>query len=147
MIKRTWYKFKQCNAAALDTYTGERAHLYARLKLEGLETAPVQFAVFSDHGTVQGHRLGRETMPETLDHSVVASILTFWLSARAAGLGVGWVSILEPKALRASLDLPSAWGLVAYLCVGLPIEEHLDPELSQDGWQARTAASRDVLRR
>ncbi len=99
-------------------YEGERAALYARLKLEGLREAPVQFAVFCDHGTERGHGLGRKTMPEMLDYSVVTAITQFWLAARVAGLGVGWVSILEPAEVYAALGTPPEWKLIAYLCVG-----------------------------
>jgi hypothetical protein len=73
-----------------------------------LREAPVQFAVFCDHGTERGHGLGRATMPEMLDYSVVAAITQFWLSARVHGLGVGWVSILDPGAITAALDTPPA---------------------------------------
>src|SRR5690606_39517982 len=51
----------------------------------------------------------------TLRYSVVAAVQTFWLAARAEGLGVGWVSILDPAAVCRELDLPSDWTLVAYL--------------------------------
>ena len=111
--------------------------LYARLKLEGLTLAPVHLAVCADEGTATGHRLGRATMPETLRYSVVAAVQTFWLAARAEGLGVGWVSILDPAAVCRELDLPSDWTLVAYLCIGWPQEEHDDPELERHGWETR----------
>ncbi len=137
--------FRSCNARALATYSGERARVYAELKLEGLQQAPVEFAVFCDRATDQGHSLGRTTMPETLDYSVVASVMTFWLAARAFGLGVGWVSILDPDGVRQSLDVPSDWRLIAYLCVGWPLEEHVDPELERFGWQSRTGIGRHVL--
>ncbi len=127
--------FGRCNADALASYEGERAALYARLKLEGLREAPVQFAVFCDHGTARGHGLGRATMPEMLDYSVVAAITQFWLSARVHGLGVGWVSILDPGAITAALDTPPAWKLVAYLCVGWPEEACDVPELVRAGWE------------
>jgi 5,6-dimethylbenzimidazole synthase len=139
--------FHRCNADALRSYAGSRAELYARLKLEGIEAAPVQFAVFSDDTTAQGHGLGRLTMPETVSYSAVASIMTFWLAARAAGLGVGWVSIVEPKDICRALDVPPAWTFVAYLCVGWPVEEHPEPELARNGWQMRASAGRTVLRR
>ena len=139
--------FARCNAAALDALEGERAALYARLKLDGLGAAPVQLAVFCDRATPQGHGLGRATMPETLDHSVVAMITTFWLAARAHGLGLGWVSILDPDEVTRVLDVPATWRLVAYLCLGWPEETHLDPELERAGWQAREAASRRTLLR
>jgi len=129
--------FERCNAEALEGYEGDDKALYARLKLAGLRDAPVQFAVFSDEETLKGKGAGRQTMPETLRYSVVAAVYTFWLAARAEGLGVGWVSILEPEALCKALDAPDAWTLVAYLCVGYPVEEHLDPELARAGWETR----------
>ncbi len=76
-------------------------------------------------------------MPETLRYSVVAAIQTLWLAARAEGLGVGWVSILDPAEASATLDLPQGWSLVAYLCLGWPEEEHDDPELERHGWEQR----------
>lgn len=127
--------FARCNAEALGDYAGERARLYASLKLEGLREAPEQFAVFCDHGTEQGHGLGRRTMPEMLDYSVVAAITQFWLAARTHGIGVGWVSILEPEAIAAALGVSPQWKLIAWLCVGYPREEHADPELVRHGWE------------
>ncbi len=127
--------FARCNAEALADYEGERARLYASLKLEGLREAPEQIAVFCDHGTAQGHGLGRKTMPEMLDYSVVAAITQFWLAARVAGVGVGWVSILEPEAVSAALGAPSGWKLIAWLCVGYPVEESEVPELVRSGWE------------
>ena len=82
--------FEAANAEALAAQDGGRAALYARLKLAGLDVAPVQLAVFCDRATAQGHGLGRRTMPEMLDYSVVAAVVAFWLAARAEGLGVGW---------------------------------------------------------
>lgn len=129
--------FERCNAEALRVYDGDKARLYARLKLEGLKEAPVHLAVFCDEGTVDGHGLGRRTMPETLRYSVVTAIQSLWLTARAKGLGVGWVSILDPAGIGRTLAVPEAWTLVAYLCIGYPVEEHLDPELERHGWQDR----------
>ena len=127
--------FSRCNADALAAYGGERAALYARLKLEGLREAPVQFAVFCDHATAQGHGLGRRTMPEMLDYSVVAAITQFWLAARAHGLGLGWVSILDPAEIAAIVGAPPDWKLIGYLCLGWPEEEHEVPELVRAGWE------------
>lgn len=137
--------FKRCNAAALASLHGERAETYAKLKLEGLGAAPIQFAVFCDRGTEQGHGLGCRTMPETLDYSVVAMLTTVWLCARSFGLGMGWVSIVEPRDLIRILDVPESWRLVAYLCIGWPIEEHVDPELERNGWQRRLPVSRQTI--
>jgi len=129
--------FECANRAALDGYDGERRATYARLKLAGLAQAPVHLAVCADEATDVGHGLGRQTMPETLRYSVVTAVQTLWLAARAEGLGVGWVSILDPDAVCSTLDLPTEWRLVAYLCIGWPEEEHDDPELERHGWQER----------
>jgi 5,6-dimethylbenzimidazole synthase len=137
--------FETANNAALTTYDGERARTYARLKLEGLREAPVHLAVFCDEGTPQGHGLGARTMPQTRRYSAVCALHTFWLAARMHGLGVGWVSILDPSDIPAILDIPPDWSFIAYLCVGWPREEHLTPELEREGWQARTAL--EVVRR
>lgn len=139
--------FRLANAAALAGYRGERAALYARLKLEGLRQAPLQLAVFSEEADPQGHGLGRATMPEALAYSTVCAIHTLWLAARAEGIGLGWLSILDPGAVGRALELPPDWRFVAYLCLGRPEEEHLDPELERCGWQARTAPAGRLIRR
>jgi 5,6-dimethylbenzimidazole synthase len=139
--------FHACNAAALKSYEGERAALYASLKLAGLREAPVHLAVFCDHAVEAGFGLGRKTMPETLDYSAVAAVHTFWLAARAQGVGIGWVSILDPQAICRALDVPVSWKLIAYLCVGFPQEEHLDPELERHHWQEHLAESERLHRR
>jgi 5,6-dimethylbenzimidazole synthase len=137
--------FEAANHDALSVYAGEKAALYARLKLAGLSDAPIQLAVFCDEATEQGHGLGARTMPEARRYSAVCALQTFWLAARARGLGVGWVSILDPGTIAEALDVPRAWTFIAYLCVGFPREEHLIPELERAGWQAREA--HPVLRR
>ena len=137
--------FEAANRQALMAYIGERAQAYAKLKLAGLRDAPIHLAVFCDEATEQGHGLGARTMPETRRYSTVCALYTFWLAARARGLGVGWVSILDPQTIAETLDVPRSWALIGYLCVGWPREEHLIPELERAGWQAREP--HPVLRR
>ena len=139
--------FGRANAKAVESYADQERERYIKLKLEGLEDAPVHLAVFSDETTRAGAGLGRQTMPETLRYSVVAAVQTLWLAARAEGLGVGWISILEPKIVCRILEVPEAWTLVAYLCVGRPAEEHLDPELERYGWQTRLDVEGMIFRR
>ncbi len=139
--------FARANAQALQGYSGEKRRIYARLKLAGLDAAPVQLAVFADEATDAGSGLGRQSMPETLRYSVVAAIQTLWLAARAQGLGVGWVSILEPEAVAKVLDVPQTWTLIAYLCIGWPEEEHVDPELERSGWQPEIETGKLTFRR
>ena len=140
-------EFERANAAALADLSGNRASLYAQLKLAGLREAPVHLAVFTDRGTGKGHGLGRQTMPETLDYSVVAAIHTLWLAARTVGVGLGWVSILDPARVTAILDVPAGWSLTAYLCLGHPEEEMDYPELERAGWEKRAGAGQRVLTR
>ena len=139
--------FKAANSDALNDYDGEHAKLYVQLKLDGLDQAPVQLAVFVDKETVLGRGLGRKTMPETLHYSVVAAINILWLAARAHGVGVGWVSIIDPEQVIELLDVSKDWALVAYLCVGYPQEEHIDPELERAGWQERVDMKKFVFKR
>jgi 5,6-dimethylbenzimidazole synthase len=137
--------FVKSNAEALAAQDHERATHYAQLKLAGIDAAPVQLAVFCDHATAQGHGLGCRTMPETLDYSVVGMINTLWLAARAAGVGLGWVSILCPFSVHCALNAPDNYKFIAYLCLGWPEEEHVDPELVRSGWQDRTSLGRQLL--
>lgn len=139
--------FQTCNTEALSDYQGEKAKQYAQLKLSGMDQAPTQIAVFCDHATDLGHGLGKKTMPETLDYSVVMAVHTLWLAARARGVGVGWVSILEPQKVEDILDAPNGWSFVAYLCMGWPEEEHEDPELVRHGWQDRVDISQFMVER
>ena len=136
--------FARCNAEALAGYAGERAKLYASLKLAGLDDAPVHLAVFADLETAQGHGLGRRTMPETMEYSAVGAVILLWRAARAAGIGVGWLSILDPVAVGHVLETPDNWRLIAYLCIGYPADPCDVPDLERAGWQER-ADWRDLL--
>lgn len=139
--------FAASNASALAGYSGERAALYARLKLAGLGDAPAQLAVFADRGATEGQGLGRATMPETVEFSVIAAITTLMLAARAEGIGAGWVSILDPAAVSATLDVPPAWRLVAYLCLGYPEADDIVPMLEREAWERRLPAASFIVRR
>jgi 5,6-dimethylbenzimidazole synthase len=139
--------FKCCNANALNAYEDNLASKYARLKLAGLEEAPCQLAVFADATTEQGHGLGRRTMPEMAEYSVVAAIHTLWLAARAEGIGMGWVSILTPGRLNQILDVPESWRFLGYFCVGYPQAETDVPELERAGWETRRSSQAFILRR
>ncbi len=129
--------FERANAAALASYHGDDAHHYAQLKLAGLREAPVHLAVFCDEATRTGKGVGRATMPEMLDYSAVMAVFVVWLAARARGIGMGWVSILEPDIVTATLEVPTDWRLIAYLCIGYPTEENDTPELARTGWEHR----------
>src|SRR5262249_29216890 len=129
------------------SYSGELAERYAKLKLSGLDAAPCQFAVFADRDGALGHGLGRRTMPETAEYSVVAAICTMWLAARPEGSRLGWLSILDPKRMNAVLQVPDAWHFIGYFCLGYPAAEDDQPELERRGWEQRRAAHTFILRR
>ena len=139
--------FAMANASALANYQGEQAAEYGRLKLAGLHEAPVHIAVFADVEAATGSGLGRQTMPQTLTWSVVMAIHTLWLAAQAEGLGLGWVSILDPIAAQSCLDVPIHWTFLAYLCLGWPVEPSQDPLLERAGWERRLAADQLIFRR
>ncbi|MGR3548674.1 MAG: 5,6-dimethylbenzimidazole synthase [Roseovarius sp.] len=129
--------FTAANAQALAGYDGDKARIYSGLKLSGMQEAPVQLAIYCDEATDKGAGLGAGTMPEMRRYSVVGAITHFWLAARAQGLGVGWVSILDPARLSRDLAVPADWALVAYLCVGWPETTSETPELELAGWESR----------
>lgn len=139
--------FEACNAAALAEYDGGQASLYARLKLEGLSQAPCHLAIFAEETTRQGAGLGKATMPETIRYSAAMAAHTLWLAARAVGIGLGWVSILDPRAAAATLDVPEDWTLVGYFCLGYPAGHADVPELETVGWESRSPASSRIVQR
>jgi len=139
--------FRRCNADALQSYSGELAARYAGLKLAGLGEAPCHFAVFTDSETQVGHGLGRRTMPEMAEYSAVAAITMMWLAARAEGIGMGWVSILDPCRMNDLLDVPRPWRFIGYFCLGYPLAESDQPEIEHAGWEERRDPSAWLLRR
>ena len=129
--------FLEANEQARAAYTGKRREQYSSLKLEGILEAPQNLCILSDPQSERGHRLGRQTMPETAVYSTVCAIQNLWLAARAEGVGVGWVSILHPERLRQILHIPAAILPVAYLCLGYVECFAGEPELERSGWEQR----------
>jgi 5,6-dimethylbenzimidazole synthase len=139
--------FTLCNADALKAYGGERAARYATLKLSGLKEAPCHLAIFADRATEVGHGLGRRTMPEMAEYSVVTAVYTMWLAARAEDVGMGWVSILDPEQVKRVLDVPQGWRFIGYFCLGYPQADSDSPELERAGWESRAPPANFVLQR
>lgn len=126
------------NARAAAAYAGQlREAAYRALKLHGIREAPELLAIFCDEAAAAGHGLGIATMPEMLRYSCVTAIHTLWLAARVRGIGMGWVSILDPQTVGQMLDVPNHWSLIALLCIGYPAHNSETPELERRGWQAR----------
>jgi 5,6-dimethylbenzimidazole synthase len=116
-------------AAAL----GERAEEFLALKVEGiLECAELFVVALCDNR--EKHVFGRRTLPQMDLASVSCAIQNLWLAARSEGLGLGWVSLSDPKRLAALLAMPADAEPVAILCLG-PVPEFPDrPALELDGW-------------
>lgn len=129
--------FAAANSQALENYAGDQATRYSGLKLEGILEAPQNLCVLCDPGSGRGHGLGRQTMPETAVYSTVCAIQNLWLAARSEGVGVGWVSILDPEKLRGLLNVPAHLTLVAYLCLGYVDGFASEPDLERCGWEKR----------
>lgn len=129
--------FHNANAAAARQYTGRRGELYRRLKLEGIEEAPVNLCVTCNRQRGGRHVLGRATVRDTDLYSTCCAIQNLWLAARAEGIGVGWVSILDHAALKQVLGIPRGIKVVAYLCLGYVTGFSTMPDLEQAGWRDR----------
>ena len=129
--------FLKANQAAIETYDGDRAKKYATLKLQGILEAPQNLCVVCNPECERGHRLGRQTMPETALYSVVCAVQNLWIAARAEGVGVGWVSILDKEALKTVLHIPANIVPVAYLCLGYVDRFAKVPVLESAGWEHR----------
>ena len=70
-----------------------------------------------------------------------------WLAARAEGIGLGWVSILDPVRINEILDVPRSWKFIGYLCLGYPETEDDRPDLERVRWECRRAAGQFTTRR
>jgi 5,6-dimethylbenzimidazole synthase len=134
--------FVRSNREALKTYEGDRAKKYASLKLEGILEAPQNLCIVCKPECERGHRLGRHSMPETALYSAVCAVQNLWLAARAEGIGVGWVSILDKQALQDVLHVPVNIVPVAYLCLGYVNRFAAQPDLERAGWEQRIPLDR-----
>ena len=129
--------FCSANEKAAERFSGEKRVLYDSLKLEGILECPINICVTCDPSRLGPHVLGRDSISETDVFSTCCAIQNLWLAARAEGLGVGWVSILNVNELKEELKIPQHILPVAYLCVGYP-KEFLDrPMLEKVGWAKR----------
>ncbi|MBN2629266.1 MAG: 5,6-dimethylbenzimidazole synthase [Rhodobacteraceae bacterium] len=131
--------FDAANAEAIAMFPDDRKPLYSSLKLQGISDAPVNLCITCDRSRGGPVVLGRTHNRDMDLYSTACAVQNLWLAARAEGLGVGWVSILDDATLRHILRLPQAVVPVAYLCVGYVDALYDIPELELRGWGQRLA--------
>ncbi|HEV2898153.1 MAG TPA: 5,6-dimethylbenzimidazole synthase [Pseudaminobacter sp.] len=119
----------------------ERQALYRKLKLEGICESALNLCITCDRRRSDNSPLGRWHNPQMDLYSTVCAVQNFWLAARAEGIGVGWVSILDTQALRELLQIPEQAVPIAYLCVGRVSEFAPRPDLESRGWAKRLKLS------
>ena len=123
------------NEIAKSKFSEEKKERYSKLKLEGILEAPLDIAVF--YKPPIKPTVGNNSMPETGEYSVVCAIQNMWLMARALNIGLGWVSIVNPKVIKETLRVPKDIKLIAYLCLGYVKQFHETPELEILKWEKR----------
>src|SRR5262249_39562041 len=138
--------FLRCRELEATRFEGERRAKYLAYRLEGIEEADLNICVTVDLRTAQEPVLGTTAQPDALRWSVCCAVQNLWLAARAEGVGVGWVSIVEPSVLARLLHLPEGVEPIAYLCVGYPVEFRERPMLEETGWRAHRPLA-EVIRR
>ncbi|BES71552.1 5,6-dimethylbenzimidazole synthase [Marinobacter nanhaiticus D15-8W] len=138
--------FERENERAAENYAGDRAQAYRSLKLQGILESPMNLCITCDRSRGGPNVLGRNTIVETDLFSTCLAVQNLWLAARAEGIGVGWVSILDQQELAQVLKLPEDVYPLAYLCLGY-VSEFLDqPELQAKGWRSRLSLEELVHR-
>jgi len=116
------------------------------LRLEGIREAPLGVVVACDRRTPAAGVLGRATFPDADLWSCAAAIENIWLTARAHGLGLGWVTLFEPTELAELLGLPEGVETLGWLCLGWPDERPPEPGLERAGWSKRLPLEQVVMR-
>ena len=138
--------FVECNERAAAVWSDERQVHYGALKLQGILDAPLNIIITCDHTRGGDQVLGRHTIPETDLYSTCLAVQNLWLAARAEGVGMGWLSIMEPDEVKELLGIPPHVTIVAYMTVGYPVEFPEIPLLEAVGWRQRTDLQKVVFR-
>ena len=145
--ERIRQSFLACREAEARRFPAARRDAYLAHKLEGILDAPLNLCVAVDLRDRGEAILGTTVQPEAVRASACCAVENLWLAARAEGIGVGWVSIVEPAVLRAELALPAGVEPVAYLCVGHPVAFRERPMLEETRWRTRRPLADVVHRR
>ena len=135
----------RCRLAQAAQLEPDAARQLLALQLEGIREAPLGVVVCCDRRTAPAGVLGRATFPDSDVWSCACAIQNMWLSARAEGLGLGWVTLFDPDELGRLLHLPDGVVTLGWLCLGWPDERPPAPGLERAGWSRRAPLSDVVL--
>ncbi len=136
--KRKVHKlFEQAHAEAAEMFEEEQRETYRNLKLEGILESPINICITCDRDRAGPVVIGRTHIKAMDVYSSVCAVQNLWLAARAEGLGLGWVSILDQTRLQQALEIPERVIPVAYVCLGYVSHFHDRPELQSAGWRPR----------
>ena len=114
----------------------EREDEFMRLKVEGI-LACGELLVAALANDRERHVFGRRTMPDMDLASVACAIQNLWLAARVENVGMGWVSLFDPEALRQLIHMPEGSRPVAVLCLGYVPAFYPRPMLEEVDWAHR----------
>ena len=107
-----------------------------KLKVEGImECSIILVAALCENR--EQYIFGRRTIPDMDLASLSCAIQNMWLAARAEGLGLGWISMFEPMALKLLLSMPEDSQPIAILCLGHVDQFYEKPMLEQQKWDNR----------
>ncbi|GHC19789.1 oxidoreductase [Kushneria pakistanensis] len=127
---------RHATAQALD----ERGQAFLELKVEGIRECPELWVVALCEAREQ-YVFGRRTINEMDLASASCAIQNLWLAGRAEGIGVGWVSLFDPEALKSLIQAPEGAWPIAILCMGHVEAFYGAPMLEQKGWDQRRSLS------
>lgn len=135
--KRVKESFERERGRSSNLIDDPKRSQYLALKLEGIMDAPINICITYDPTRFGTFVIGRTSIPETGVYSVCCAIQNLWLAARAEGVGVGWVSILDNDDLKRILQIPEHIVPIGYLCIGYLTRFEQKPDLERAGWLPR----------
>ncbi|WCL50872.1 nicotinate-nucleotide--dimethylbenzimidazole phosphoribosyltransferase [Leptospira sp. GIMC2001] len=135
--KLVYDHFTKENKKVIHSMQGDRSETYASLKLQGLLDSPHHLVVTCNQERNPDNRLGRTTVTDSDIYSTCLAIQNIWLTARSEGIGIGWMSIYDPIELPKLLKIPEEYKIIAYLCLGYPVDFPDNPILESTGWARR----------
>lgn len=133
-VKEIFEEERAKNAAQ---FTGARRAKFLSLKLEGILEASINLIVTCTPERFGPAVLGKTSIRDVEIYSACLAVENLWLTARAEGLGVGWVSILRNDALAEIFGIPDSAIPIAYLCMGYVREFPDRPVLASAQWAER----------